>query len=143
VIGLDADIVAMGATGNQINLANPGSLAIIYTNNTSRPVALVSIILQSVFQTNSIGSSPDATLAATVTAGTADGGYRDIIGVTDSSIANTRLYAANQAKTLYPDMDAPTPVIKPGQSVYLQVIQPASSPILVQMAVAKIQGLFL
>ena len=82
-------------------------------------------------------------LAATVTVGTATGNYRDIIGTTDTDIASTFLYAVNQVKTLYPDADAPAPVIMPNDMVYLQVVQPAGSPIVQQVVTAKLQGMFL
>ena len=143
VLGLDSSTVAAGNTGAQINLAVASTIVAIYSNTSARPVAISAITLQTVFQTNQAGATPDNTLAAMVTIGTQAGNYRDIVGTTDSSIASTYLSAVNQVKTLLPDANAAAPVILPGQSVYLQVVQAASAPVSSQVAVANVQGFFL
>jgi hypothetical protein len=136
----DSADATMAGTGQQLNLTKPGELQPILINNTGRPVVISSVLLQVVFQTSAAGTAPDATFCARVTIGTQVGNYADIVGSSAADVFATRLYAMNQVKEIFPDADQPSPVIQPNQVVYLRVVQPAGSPIVTQMAVARIKG---
>jgi hypothetical protein len=141
LITLDSAANLTGKPSVQINLTNPGEIQPIYTNNTGRLVAISSIVLVIVFQNNSAGSGvPDASYCANITIGTQAGNYRDIVGSSTADVYPTRLFAVNQVKEVFPDPDQPAPLIQPHQSVYIQVVQPAGSPITTQLAVARIKG---
>ena len=140
LITLDSAANLSGKPSVQINLTNPGEIQPIYTNNTGRAVAISSILLTVIFQNNTAGLTPNASYCAEVVIGTQAGNYRDIVGSTTADVCQTRLFAVNQVKEIWPDADEPSPLIQPNQTVYLQVVQPAGAPIVTQISVARIKG---
>lgn len=143
---LDNAINLLTPASAQVDLVSTGALVGIFFNDKGRPVVISSVLLVLVYQSNASGGAvPVITNAAKVTVGTAAGGYRNIVGVPDASLVSTPgvstcLYAINQVKELTPDANAPSIVIRPNETVYLRVDQPAGAPILSQLVYARVKG---
>jgi hypothetical protein len=145
---LSVDGQATFLTGNtsvQVDLSKSNNLVTIYKNNTGRPVMISSVVLSVAYQLNVTGVTPTVADTARVTVGSQLGNYRDIIGTIDPSLvtqqgAETRLYAINQVKELFPDGRESAPLIMPGQEVFLRVDATVSTNILTQLVLARIRG---
>ena len=142
---LDNQVNMMGGTGSQIDTTVTSNIVPIYTNNTSRPVFISSVLLQVIYQLNG-ASLPAVEDAALITIGTQEGNYRDIIGTIDPAQVtqegvSTRLYRINTVKELFPDDRESSPLIMPNQTVFLRVDYPVNTTtILSQSLVAKVKG---
>lgn len=136
----DSEVNLLGGTLYQIDLTDSSTLQSIYQNTTGRQVAITSVLLTVSYQNNAAGLTPTVDYCAEITIGTQAGNYRDIVGVTDTNIFKTRLFAVNQFKEIFPDIDQPVPLLQPNDSIFVKVVQPANSPIVKQIAVARVKG---
>ncbi len=132
--------------GVQIDLASANNLVPIYKNLIGRPVMISSVILSVLYQLNTDPAVvPTVVDNARITVGTQVGNYRDIIGTVDPSLitqsgAETKLYAVNQVKELFPDNRDSAPLILPGQEVFMRVDTAASTNLKIQLALIKVRG---
>ena len=139
-------IFLTGNTGVQLDLKVANNLQVIYKNDIGRPVMVTSVVMIVVYQVNSnTGAPPSVAYAAKITVGTQAGNYRDIIGTIDPTAAvqagaDTKLYAQNQVKELFPDARDSAPLIMPNESVYLRVENPAGTLIKTQLVMARVRG---
>lgn len=134
-----------GNSGVQVDLSKANNLVTIYKNNTGRPVMISSVVLSVAYQLNLANVTPTVADTARVTVGTQVGNYRDIIGTIDPSLitqqgAESKLYALNQVKELFPDARESAPLIMPGQEVFLRVDATVSTNIQIQLVLARIRG---
>ena len=132
----------IGGTGVQINMTQAGNTQAIYTNNTGTAVIVTSVIMYVVFQSVSGTGSPTSNTAQ-ITIGTAAGNYSDYLGSSSATVANTWLSAVNQFHEFVPDPQIGAPVLQPGLSLYVNVVQPAGAPITAQFTVCKVKGIVL
>jgi hypothetical protein len=142
---LDNQVNFLSGTGAQINARLSNNLVPIYHNGTGRPVFISSVLLQVVYQLNAL-ATPSVSDSARITVGTQAGNYRDIVGTVDPTQVGqqgrlTRLYKINHMKELFPDDRESSPIILPGQVVFLRVDYPVNSAaIQAQTLVAKLKG---
>ncbi len=135
-----------GNTGSQLDTTMANKLVSIYKNNTSRPVMIGSLVLLVSYQLNASPTvAPTVADDARITVGTQAGNYRDIIGTLDPTAlvqqgVETKLYAVNQVKELFPDTRDAAPLIMPGVEVFIRVDSPASGNITTQLLTARVRG---
>lgn len=145
MLSIDTEENLLSPWSQQIDMMQAGGRVPIYQNITGRPVFIRSLQLRSVFQSSALDGVPVAANAGTILVGTAVGNYRNILGSPDPTLVSTpgvsvKLFGNNQIKELFPDNISASPVILPGETVYLQVEAPASSPIVTQLVVVRIMG---
>ena len=138
MLSLDGAAAIFSSESPQIDLALTSRPVAIWNNNTGRNVLVSSVILASAFQQIVQGQTVPATSSAKITIGTLSGAYKDIAGFTTP--VDTCLLAANQYREILPDQDRSVGLIAPGTSVYLQLSQSASSPIVSQLVTVRIKG---
>lgn len=131
----------VGGTGTQIDMTVAGNAQAIYTNNTGTAVLVTSVVMLVVFQSSSPGAASTANNTAQITIGTAAGSYRDYVGATSATVANTWLSAINQFKEFVPDPQIGAPVLQPGLSLFVNIVQPVGAPITAQLTACKVKGL--
>jgi hypothetical protein len=134
-----------GNTGTQLDLTKANALVAIYQNNTGRPVMISSVILLVAYQLNAASIIPTVADDARITVGTQAGNYRDMVGTIDPTLVTqqgveTRLYAVNQVKEIFPDSNNSSPLVMPGQQVFLRVDASTSGNITTQLVTARVRG---
>lgn len=142
-IQLDGIFAASSTPSTQINLVTASGAQVIWQNTSNTSVCISSVILKCVVQqtTNNVSVLPSQ--AALVSMGTASGNYQDIIGQPVNGASqgvNCCLVAQGQCKELFVDAGLATPVLNPGDSLYLLVQTPALSPIITQLVVAYVKA---
>lgn len=140
VLAVDAMDNFIGGTGVQIDMMQAGNAQAIYTNNTGVAVGISSVLMLVVFQSTSPGTASASNNTAQITIGTAGGGYRDYVGTSNATITQTWLSQTNQFKEFFPDAGVGAPLLQSGDSLWVNVMQPAGAPIMAQIVVCKVKG---
>jgi len=140
VLAVDAMDNFIGGTNIQIDMMLAGNAQPIYTNNTGVAVGISSVVMIVVFQSVASGNAQASNNTAQITIGTKGGGYRDYVGTINDTVANTWLSQTNQFKEFFPDQGVGAPIIQPGDSLWVNIVQPAGAPITAQLTVCKVKG---